>query len=193
MADTSITPIYFIKPSTSVPNLALVSIILFIGLYIIFVIISMAINWETKKCQGGNFLLAPLYGDDTSKTFSSCAEKSLNQISNNDNIYLKATTDLTKAVDEMDKKLTNLSSAPAASTGSTSATSPSYSAMLTTVDTIQTALSKILGSVVLTANMNNGILQSTNSLQSGELTKLMNKYNSLGKNIQEQQIAMVTV
>jgi hypothetical protein len=79
---------------------------------------------------------------------------------------------------------TSITATPTSTSPSTSA---SYTNLLGTVDTIQSALSKVLGSVVLTAKMNNGVLQSSNSLQNGELSQLINKYNTLGSNIQDQQ------
>ena len=104
-----------------------------------------------------------------------------NSTSNDDSALTKLTTDLQNSVATLKTTIDTKGPSPSTST------SASYTGLLSTVDTIQSALSKVLGSVVLTAKMNNGVLQSSNSLQNGELSQLINKYNTLGSNIQEQQ------
>ena len=183
MADASTNVYYFIKPSVSVASIGSALAIIIIGLIFLFTFISTAFKWEERKCKGSNFLLASaINGEPASKTFSECVQKAQTNSNSNDD---SALTQLTK---DLQTSVTNLKASISTSPASTSqSTSASYTGLLGTVDSIQSALSKVLGSVVLTAKMNNGVLQSSNSLQNGELSQLINKYNTLGSNIQDQQ------
>ena len=183
MADASTNVYYFIKPSVSVASIGSALAIIIIGLIFLFTFISTAFKWEERKCKGSNFLLASaVSGESVSDTFGKCVKKAqTNSNSNDDSALTQLTKDLQTSVTNLKA---SISTSPASNSPSTSA---SYTGLLGTVDSIQSALSKVLGSVVLTAKMNNGVLQSSNSLQNGELSQLINKYNTLGSNIQDQQ------
>jgi len=184
MADASTNVYYFIKPSVSVASIGSALAIIIIGLIFLFTFISTAFKWEERKCKGSNFLLASaVSGESVSDTFGKCVKKAqTNSNSNDDSALTQLTKDLQTSVNALK---TSIKASPGAS--NSPSTSASYTGLLGTVDTIQSALSKVLGSVVLTAKMNNGVLQSSNSLQNGELSQLINKYNTLGSNIQDQQ------
>ena len=184
MADASTNVYYFIKPSVSVASIGSALAIIIIGLIFLFTFISTAFKWEERKCKGSNFLLASaVSGESVSDTFGKCVQKAqTNSNSNDDSALTQLTKDLQTSVTALK---TSITSTPASS--NSPSTSASYTGLLGTVDSIQSALSKVLGSVVLTAKMNNGVLQSSNSLQNGELSQLINKYNTLGSNIQDQQ------
>jgi hypothetical protein len=183
MADASTNVYYFIKPSVSVASIGSALAIIIIGLIFLFTFISTTFKWEERKCKGSNFLLASaVSGESVSDTFGKCVKKAqTNSNSNDDSALTQLTKDLQTSVTALK---TSIRATPTSTSPSTSA---SYTNLLGTVDTIQSALSKVLGSVVLTAKMNNGVLQSSNSLQNGELSQLINKYNTLGSNIQDQQ------
>jgi len=183
MADASTNVYYFIKPSVSVASIGSALAIIIIGLIFLFTFISTAFKWEERKCKGSNFLLASaVSGESVSDTFGKCVKKAqTNSNSNDDSALTQLTKDLQTSVNALK---TSITATPASNSPSTSA---NYTGLLGTVNTIQSALSKVLGSVVLTAKMNNGVLQSSNSLQNGELSQLINKYNTLGSNIQDQQ------
>jgi len=174
---------YFIKPSVSVAGIGSALAIIIIGLLFLFTFISTAFRWDKRKCKGANFLLSSaINGKKVEDTFGECVQKAqTNSTSKDDSALTKLTTDLQTSVNTLKSTIDQKAPSPSQST------SASYTGLLSTVDTIQSALSKVLGSVVLTAKMNNGVLQSSNSLQNGELSQLINKYNTLGSNIQDQQ------
>jgi hypothetical protein len=164
----------------------MVIIIIVFFLFIIFKLLFISINWESEKCRNSNFFIAPLLGQDGETTFKQCANDAMKSALNDTGTeYYKKLNTLT----------TNVSQIPAVtssgSSGSSSTTdtqfSTNYNSLLSTIHTTQTALSKILGSIVLSSYLNKGVLQSTNNLQNSELTNLIDQYNTIGQNINDQQ------
>jgi hypothetical protein len=177
---------YYVQPTATVANIGMVIIIIVFFLFIIFKLLFISINWESEKCRNSNFFIAPLLGQDGETTFKQCANDAMKSALNDTGTeYYKKLNTLT----------TNVSQIPAVtssgSSGSSSTTdtqfSTNYNSLLSTIHTTQTALSKILGSIVLSSYLNKGVLQSTNNLQNSELTNLIDQYNTIGQNINDQQ------
>ena len=197
MADT-ILPIiqtkdfYYVQPTTSTANIMLILIIIIIVFVLLFNILYIYVSWDSSQCNGSNFMLAPLIGKDSQTTFEKCASKAMSDALNNtDTEYYKKIENLNETVSNLDTKVSAGNGGSDTYTGSTTATSfpTNYNSLLSTVDSIQSALSKILGSVALSSYLNNGVLQSTNSLQNGEISQLMNQYNTVENNIYNQKQA----
>jgi hypothetical protein len=195
VSSSNITPeiqtkdFYYIQPTTSTANIMLILIIIIIVFVLLFNILYMYVSWDSSQCNGTNFMLAPLIGKDSQTTFKKCASNAMSDALNStDTEYYKKINDLSKSVTDLSNNVVNT---PAGSgTGSTAANFPTnYNSLLSTVDSIQSALSKILGSVALSSYLNNGVLQSTNSLQNGEISQLMNQYNTVENNIYNQKQA----
>ena len=183
-----LSTVYYIQPSYNVVSIGLIIGIIVVFMFIIFNSLFIMVNWEGSKCKSSNFLFSPLFGKDSSDTFNQCVQTA----------YNKATTDTTSALykklDTLDKdvvKLTGTATAlntKAASGVATNFTS-NYNTLLGTINTIQSGLSKILGSVVLSSYLTNGVLQSSNTLENVELSNLIKQYNNVGSTITSQQSA----
>lgn len=183
---------YYIQPTTTVANIGLVIIIIVLFLFIIFKLLFIAINWESEKCKNSNFFIAPLIGQDSQTTFNQCANDAMKSALNDTGTeYYKKLNRLTTSVSKI-PPVTGSGTSPGTGSGTGSGSIPSsfstnYNNLLSTIHTTQTALSKILGSVVLSSYLNNGVLQSTNNLQNSELSNLINQYNTIGTNINDQR------
>ena len=173
--------IYYIQPSYSVTNIGLIIIVIGAFMFLIFKVLFTIVDWEGSKCKGSNFMLSPLLGKDSSKTFNQCVQSSLNDAT------ADTTSNLYKKMDELTKAVNSLQTTTVASTTPPGTTDPkftsNYNTLLGTINTIQTGLSKILGSVVLSSYMTNGVLQSSNTLENGDLSKLIKQYNAVGNKI----------
>jgi hypothetical protein len=183
------TNYYYIQPSTTVASIGLIIIIIVLFLVIIFKLLFISINWESEKCKNSNFFIAPLLGQNGEATFNKCTSDAMKTALNDTG------TEYYNKINKLQNNVTQISTASTTNSGTGTGTSTStefsanYNNLLSTVNSIQSSLSKILGSVVLSSYLNKGVLQSTNSLQNGELTNLINQYNTIGENITNQQQA----
>jgi hypothetical protein len=177
---------YYIQAKPTVASIGLVAIIIVVFLFLIYKVVYININWGGEKCKNSNFFLAPLFGQDSQATFNKCASDAMVDAANKSDL-----NDKVKKLDEDVLSLNNkVSQLP--SSGSSSASkgfTDNYNRLLSTIETIQTSLSKVIGSIVLNSYMNNGVLESTNTLQNSQLTDLIKQYNSIGKDVYEQQKA----
>lgn len=178
--------VYYIQPSYNVVSIGLIIGIIVLFMFIIFNSLFIMVNWEGSKCKSSNFMFAPLFGKSSSDTFEQCVQTA----------YNKATTDtdsaLYKKLNELDTDVITLTGTAAAVSGPVASTTnftKNYNTLLGTINTIQSGLSKILGSVVLSSYLTNGVLQSSNTLENGELSNLIKQYNNVGSTITSQQSA----
>jgi len=199
MADTKpIIPIkssaiYYIQPSANVPNILAIIIIIAGFAFLIFKVTYTLITWEASKCKGANFMLSPFLGSNSADTFNKCVQSAYNSVSSDtESVTYKKIVDLEKNVGKLvgigeglQKKSVDITGTPP-----TSGATAQLTAQLTgTITNIQGAISKILGSVVLSSYLTNGVLQSSNTLENGDLTKLLKQYNNAGKNINSQAMS----
>jgi len=193
MADTKpIIPIkssaiYYIQPSANVPNILAIIIIIAGFAFLIFKVTYTLITWEASKCKGANFMLSPFLGSNSADTFNKCVQSAYNSVSSDtESVMYKKIDDLNTNVFKLAEIGKGLKDKSDAITGSTSLPNNPFSNLTGTITTIQDAISKILGSVVLSSYLTNGVLQSSNTLENGDLTKLLKQYNNAGKNINSQ-------
>jgi hypothetical protein len=195
MADTKpIIPIkssaiYYIQPSANVPNILAIVIIIAGFAFLIFKVTYTLITWEASKCKGANFMLSPFLGSNSADTFNKCVQSAYNSVSSDtESVTYKKIVDLEKNVAGLTTIGVGLKKKSADITG-TPLTSAANDQLTGTITNIQSAISKILGSVVLSSYLTNGVLQSSNTLENGDLTKLLKQYNNAGKNINSQAMS----
>jgi len=181
--------IYYIQPSANVPNILAIIIIIAGFAFLIFKVTYTLITWEASKCKGANFMLSPFLGSNSSDTFNKCVQSAYNNVSSDtESVTYKKIDDLNTNVGKLVGIGEGLQKKSVAITG-TPPTSGATAQLTGTIKTIQDAISKILGSVVLSSYLTNGVLQSSNTLENGDLTKLLKQYNNAGKNINSQAMS----
>jgi hypothetical protein len=183
-----LSTVYYVQPKYSVVSVGLILGIIAGFMFLIFNSLFILVNWEGTKCKNSNFMFAPLFGKNSRDTFNQCVQDSYNKVSTD------TTSALYKKLDKLNTDVNTLTTTATAVSSSSAATTVSnypqnYNTLLGTINTIHTGLSKILGSVVLSSYLTNGVLQSSNTLQNGELTNLIKQYNNVGSKITDQQTA----
>ena len=157
-------------------------------MFIIIKFLYVSLNWAGEQCHDSNFFLAPLFGENSQATFNKCANDAMqNALNDKDAIINKNIVSLTKSIKDLSNNKVYIASN---SGGGNTPASDNYTQLAGSIGTIQNNLSKILGSIVLSSYMNNGVLQSTNSLQNSQLTNLIKEYNAVGQNITNQEQAI---
>jgi hypothetical protein len=172
---------YYIKPKLNIPNIFLVAIIIAFFCFLIFKWNYTSVNWENEKCNNSNFFLAPLYGKDAAETIKQCTadvvEKSVKDSLDTMNLTSKM-SDLNTKFDAITKDFNNIgNNATAAASNTINNSANIIQKIQQNIDNVKTSLTKVLGSVILTTYMNDGVLQSTQNLQNTDLVNIVNKYN----------------
>lgn len=181
MADTNLN-YYYIKPTLNIPNITLILIIIIFFCYLILKMNYISTNWENEKCNNSNFFLAPLFGKDSETTLQQCTSDIVSK-SVNDKL---TKMNITKDVKDLNQKFDNLTNTikNAVKSGGQSANNKVNSAaniisgIQKNIDNIKTALTKVLGTVILSSHMSNGIIQSTKTLENTDLVNIVNQYNN---------------
>lgn len=137
-------------------------------------------NWEDIKCQNSNFYIAPIFGKNSSQTFDECTRQietdiinaELNPINNKvDNVDTKIMA-IKQKLDDTIKQTSNMNSQ----------TNQGVLNLSTTIQqnimNVKNALSKILGSIVLSTYMTNGVIQSSQNLGNNVLTDVVTNFNN---------------
>jgi len=185
--DTKKTPpnlnYYYIKPILNVPNVALVIIIISIFLYLILYWNYINTNWENEKCKNSNFFLAPIFGKDSTTTLQQCTadiiDKSVDESVKKFNIDGKI-QDLSGNISQVLEGIKQAQKNGGSTVGSTMNNAASIlTGIQKNIDNIKTAMSKVLGSVILSSYMSNGIIQSTQNLENTDLVNMVTQYNNV--------------
>lgn len=190
MADTS-TPktnlnYYYIKPTLHIPNVVLILIIIAIFCYILIEWNYINVNWENEKCNNANFFLAPLFGKDSATTLQQCTTDIINK-SVSDSV---GKLDLSNKINDLSNNVANFkTSLESQKAGDVSkvftAAADTITGIQDNVSKIKQALRQVLGSVVLNSYMYDGVIQSTKNLQNTDLVNMVNQYNAMQKNINQ--------
>ena len=190
MADTS-TPktnlnYYYIKPTLHIPNVVLILIIIAIFCYILIEWNYINVNWENEKCNNANFFLAPLFGKDSATTLQQCTTDIINK-SVSDSV---GKLDLSNKINDLSNNVANFkTSLESQKAGDVSkvftAAADTITGIQDNVSKIKQALRQVLGSVVLNSYMYDGVIQSTKNLQNTDLVNMVNQYNAIQKNINQ--------
>ena len=169
----------YLEPKIKASSVSLVIIIIVFFAYIILKWNYMYSNWESIKCQNSNFYIAPIFGKDSSQTFSECTK----QIQTD--IVEAEINPIHSRIDGLDSNITNINSALNKTIQTTSdMNSQANQNVLNLSTTIQqniinvkNALSKILGSVVLSTYMTNGTIESSKNLGNNILSDVVTNFS----------------
>ena len=172
---------YYLEPKLKTTSILLVIFIIFFTYWFIMYYLYTYTNWDSIKCKNGAFYVAPLFGKDSKKTLDECIklsqeetiEKSLKPVN-------KKIININNDIDELNMKVA-ASKKNAANMGSSinSQLFDATSGIQQNILYVKNALSKILGSIVLSTNMNNGVITSTQALKNSSLSKMINAFNDV--------------
>ena len=177
MADTQPTPKYFyIKPTIRGSSVSLIIIIVIFFIWIIFKWSYTYLNWETEKCKNMNFYMAPIYNKDSTTTFNECVSDEV-AVQVQDAIH---NTGFSKEIEQVQTNIGKLSGAyatvqtdgPGFANNYNQSNSNIVSKIKQNVIDVKNTLSKVMGSVIISSYLNNGVIQATKSLTSGAQTGL---------------------
>jgi hypothetical protein len=177
----------YLEPKIKASSVSLVIIIIVFFAFIILKWNYMYSNWDDIKCQNTNFYIAPIFGKDSSQTFSECTK----QIQTD--IIEAEMSPIHSRIDGMDSNITNINAALnktiQTTTDLNSQANQNVLNLSTTIQqniiNVKNALSKILGSVVLSTYMTNGTIQSSKNLGNNILTDVVSNFTEA--NTAEQQ------
>ena len=177
---------YYIKPTLHIPNVVLILIIIAIFCCILIEWNYINVNWENEKCNNANFFLAPLFGKDSATTLQQCTTDIINK-SVSDSV---GKLDLSNKINDLSNNVANFkTSLESQKAGDVSkvftAAADTITGIQNNVSNIKQALRQVLGSVVLNSYMYDGVIQSTKNLQNTDLVNMVNQYNAIQKNINQ--------
>ena len=178
---------YYIKPVLNIPNLSLILIIIAFFCYLILHWNFVYSNWENEKCNNSNFFLAPIFGKNSATTLQQCTSDLINksvdeslQHINIENKMIDMSNNITTIMNNVIKAKEN----GGTTVGNTmNSASTIITGIQSNIDNIKTALTKVLGSVVLSSYMSNGIIQSTQSLENTDLMNMVKEYGAVNNAI----------
>jgi hypothetical protein len=174
----SIKKFTYLEPKLKTTSVFLVIFIIFFTFWIIMYYLHTYANWDSVKCNNGAFYVAPFFGKDSKKTLNEC-------------IMLSQEETISKHLIPVNEKIININDnidllkmqvAAKQPTDSGSINSKLFdatSAIQQNILYVKNALSKILGAIVLSTNMNNGMITSTQALKDSSLSKMIKAFNDV--------------
>ena len=172
---------YYLEPKLKTTSILLVIFIIFFTYWFIMYYLHIYTNWDSIKCKSGAFYVAPLFGKDSKKTLDECIKLSQEEtIDKSLKPVNKKIIDINNDIDELNMKVAT-SKKNAADMGSSinSQLFDATSGIQQNILYVKNALSKILGAIVLSTNMNNGAITSTQALKNSSLSKMINAFNNV--------------
>jgi hypothetical protein len=172
---------YYLEPKLKTTSFILVIFIIFFTYWFIMYYLHTYANWDSIKCKNGAFYIAPLFGKDSKKTLDECIKLSQEEtIDKSLKPVNKKIININNDIDELNMKVA-ASKKNASDMGSSinSQLFDATSGIQQNILYVKNALSKILGSIVLSTNMNNGVITSTQALKNSSLSKMINAFNDV--------------
>jgi hypothetical protein len=172
---------YYLEPKLKTTSILLVIFIIFFTYWFIMYYLRIYTNWDSIKCKSGAFYVAPLFGKDSKKTLDECIKLSQEEtIDKSLKPVNKKIININNDIDELNMKVAT-SKKNAADMGSSinSQLFDATSGIQQNILYVKNALSKILGAIVLSTNMNNGVITSTQALKDSSLSKMINAFNNV--------------
>ena len=175
---------YYIKPTFSTPNVILILLVIIGFCYLIISWNYTSTNWDNVKCNNSNFYIAPLFGQDSTATLQQCTMDIANNAVTNSATNLnfqKQITDLSNNMTNLNDALHSTALDSVKQTGNTiNAASNILTGIQQNIDNIKNTITKVLGSVIVSSYMSDGIIQSTQNLENTNLVNTMSQYNAAG-------------
>jgi hypothetical protein len=158
---------FYIKPTIRGSSVSLVIIIIVFFIWLMFKWSYIYMNWDSEKCKNLNFYFAPIYNQDSTKTFNDC-------ISNKVSDQVKTTIDdlgFSKEIDDVKTDITKLSKeyeiiksdGPGIVNNFKQANTDIVNNIKQNIINVKNTLSKVLGSVIISSYLNNGVIQASRS------------------------------
>lgn len=162
---------FYIKPIKRGSSITLIVIIILFFIWIIFKWSFTYLNWESEKCKNMNFYFAPIYNKDSTETFNQCvSDQVADQVQKAIN-----NTEFPQQVEKVQKDMEKLTKAysqvESNGPGYVNDYSKENSNIVNTIKEnvlgVKNTLSKVMGSVIISSYLNNGVIQATKSLSTG--------------------------
>lgn len=177
----------YLEPKIKASSVSLVIIIIGFFAFIMLKWNYMYNNWDDIKCKNSNFYIAPIFGKDSSATFTECTK----QIETD--IIEAEVAPINYKIDDIDSQIMSIKNKLDNTVKTTSdMNSQANKKVLNLTTTIQqnvmnvkNALTKILGSVVLSSYMTNGVIQSSQNLGNNILNDVVNKFSDATNGVQQ--------
>lgn len=179
----------YLEPKIKASSVFLVITIIVIFAFIILKWNYIYSNWEDVKCKNNNFYIAPLFGQDSAKTFSDCTKQIETDIIDTE------IAPFNSKINNIDSQIINVKKKLDDTVNATSNMSSTTNQNITNLTTkiqqnimnVKNALSKILGSVVLSTYMTNGVIQSSQNLGNNILNDVVNNFSNTTNAMQQIQ------
>jgi hypothetical protein len=161
----------YLEPRFKSTSFILVAIIIGVFIWLILLYNYILKNWDDVKCEKGRFYIAPLFGKNSQKTFEECVRKDQEEALN------KSLSGVNKKISAIDDKINELSDM----VGTTKKSN--IDVLTNTIQSnllyVKDALSKIMGSILLSSYMNEGAITSIQSLDNSTISKMVSKFNEV--------------
>lgn len=168
-----------IVPTINTAGIITVIIITILVSLLVLRISNEKAKWESIKCQGPKHLFADFIGEDSKKTYKECNNKEAeNQIDQKLIPYRERQDRINFNIEDLNKKVLDAKGEAGDLTGGVNSNLSSLAkSSTTTVSQIKDSLSKLLGAIFLSTKINNGVLNSVQTLNDGDLAKMTNSFN----------------
>jgi hypothetical protein len=171
----------YLQPKLKTTSVILVIFIIFITFWIVLRYVYIYSNWNNVKCKDGIFYVAPLFGKDSTKTINECMKEAEESAINKSLTPInEKINDINTNIDKLDMKIEK-SKSNASNMGSSinSSLFDATSGIQQNILYVKNALAKILGAIILSTNMNNGTITSTQALKDSSLSKIIKAFNDV--------------
>jgi len=162
---------FYIKPTIRGSSVSLVVIIIAFFIWLIFKWSYTYMNWDAEKCKNMNFYFAPIYNKDSTTTFNECvSDEVADQVQTAIN-----NSGFSQEVQQVQGDIQKLSNAysevnangPGIVSNYNQANTDLVNKIKQNIIDVKNTLSKVMGSVIISSYMNNGVIQATKTLTTG--------------------------
>jgi hypothetical protein len=158
-------------------------IILIVGLIIFLILkyVYLKSNWDSVMCDNGLFFVAPFFGENSEETLRKCSEKNLEDSIQNK--LLPYDIKLSSMNTEIDRLNKNLQGVEKQNDDYVVETDNNIDNIATTtrrnIEYVKNSLEKIITSMIISTNINNGVLNSAKTLNDTSISQIVDNYNSV--------------
>jgi hypothetical protein len=177
LSEPSIKKFTYLEPKLKTTSVFLVIFIIFFTFWIIMYYLHTYANWDSVKCNNGAFYVAPFFGKDSKKTLNECIM--LSQEETISKHLIPVNEKIININDNIDVLKMKVAAKPTDNGSINSKLFDATSAIQQNILYVKNALSKILGAIVLSTNMNNGMITSTQALKDSSLSKMIKAFNDV--------------
>lgn len=168
-----------IAPTINVAGIISIIIVILLVTLVTLGLSNEKAKWESVKCEGPKHLYADLIGEDSKKTYKDCNNReSQKQFDEALDPYRERQDNINKNIDDLNIRIETAKNEAGDLTGAVNSNLSSLAtSSTTTVSQIRDSLNKLLGAIFLSTKINNGVLNSVQTLNDGDLAKMTNSFN----------------